>query len=47
MDEIAGFVDGLWEMEGEGSGEGGKKERVEGIWKRVLDVERVFWPAVE
>ncbi|KAK0128844.1 hypothetical protein ONS95_000792 [Cadophora gregata] len=53
VDEIAGLVDELWEKEGEkegtGKGRGGeeRRERVEGIWKRVLDVERVFWPAVE
>ncbi|KAH7383609.1 transcription regulator [Cadophora sp. MPI-SDFR-AT-0126] len=49
VDEIKGFLDALWEMEGEGEGEraGEKRERVEGIWKRVLDVERVFWPVVE
>ncbi|KAH7330381.1 hypothetical protein BKA65DRAFT_509283 [Rhexocercosporidium sp. MPI-PUGE-AT-0058] len=43
VDEIAEFMDKLWEMDG-------NKERlevVEGIWKNVLDVEKEFWPVVE
>lgn len=43
MDEIAGFVDVLWEKEGI---DGERREGVEDIWKRVLDVEKVFWPSV-
>jgi len=45
VERIAGLVDGVWEGEGkEGREEGlGKVER---LWRRVLDVERVFWPEV-
>jgi thiaminase len=39
VERIGGLVDALWE----GAGEEGRVER---LWRRVLDVERVFWPEV-
>ncbi|KAL2067209.1 hypothetical protein VTL71DRAFT_1633 [Oculimacula yallundae] len=44
VDEIAGFADALWGMEIEDYGE--KLKIIESIWKRVLDVEKEFWPVV-
>ncbi|KAN0117664.1 heme oxygenase-like protein [Hyaloscypha variabilis] len=39
VERIGGLVDALWEGEGE-------EGRVEELWRRMLDVERVFWPEV-
>jgi hypothetical protein len=50
VEEIGGFVNALWEGEkgaGKGKGEVEMRERVEGLWGRVLEAERVFWPGVE
>ncbi|KAH9222595.1 hypothetical protein DL95DRAFT_326355 [Leptodontidium sp. 2 PMI_412] len=44
VDEIAEFMDRLWV--GEWNGDAERLVVVEGIWKRVLDVEKKFWPAV-
>lgn len=37
-------MDKLWV--GEWNGDAERLAVVEGIWKRVLDVEKKFWPAV-
>jgi hypothetical protein len=47
VEEIAGFVDKLWEEVGKGTEEGDMRERVVGLWRRILEAERVFWPVVE
>jgi hypothetical protein len=46
VEEIGGFVDELWEGE-EGMGKEEMKERVVGLWGRVLEAEKAFWPVVE
>ncbi|KAG4436450.1 hypothetical protein IFR05_008064 [Cadophora sp. M221] len=43
VDEIAEFMDKLWERDGNAE----RMKVVEGIWTRVLDVEKKFWPVVD
>lgn len=43
VDKIGEFLDVLWERESVEK----KKGVVDAIWRRVLDVESVFWPVVE
>ena len=42
VERLGEAVDLLWEKEGDEEG----KERSEEIWRRVLEVEREFWPVV-
>lgn len=48
VEKIGRFVDVLWEQERSGAGEGKEvvKEKVEELWRRLLEVEVVFWPVV-
>jgi hypothetical protein len=43
VERLRGFVDGLWEQ---AERVGKDRESVEVLWRRVLDVEQVFWPQV-
>jgi hypothetical protein len=50
VDKIGWFVDELWK--GDSGFEARKRvevkiERLEDVWRLLLDVEKVFWPAVE
>lgn len=46
VDTIGAFVDEFWTLNG--TKEGGKGTQApEGLWRRVLDVEREFWPVVD
>jgi hypothetical protein len=43
--KIGSFVDVLSEQEGEGKV--GVVQRMEELWRRVLDVEERFWPKID
>ncbi|KAE9377211.1 heme oxygenase-like protein [Stipitochalara longipes BDJ] len=45
VEKIGGFVDGLWEKVGVEEREKVRR-RLEELWKKVLDVERGFWPEI-
>jgi len=45
VEKIGSFVDVLSEQESEGKAR--VMQRVEELWRRVLDVEERFWPKME